>query len=90
MGVPVNTQNGENIISVNALKDSANLVFFKGVLLGDKVHILEQQASVQSGRRVRFTNADDILKLKELLISYINEAIEIEERGQKVEFKKNP
>src|SRR5690554_3133634 len=34
-GAPVYTHNGKNIISVGALKASANIGFFKGVLLAE-------------------------------------------------------
>lgn len=89
-GVPVYTHNGKNIVTVNALKDSANIGFFKGVLLADKNKILQQQGNIQSGRIVKFTNTTDIQKLKNILQSYIKQAVAIEENGQKVEFKKNP
>ncbi|MDX2305644.1 MAG: DUF1801 domain-containing protein [Microscillaceae bacterium] len=89
-GVPVYTQNGKNIVTVNALKESANIGFYKGVLLTDKHKILQQQGNLQSDRIIRFTNTDDIIKLKDTLREYILEAITIEESGAKVEFKKNP
>lgn len=89
-GVPVYTQKGKNIVTVNALKASANIGFYKGVLLTDKHKILQQQGNLQSDRIIRFTNIDDIIKLKDVLRAYILEAIAIEERGEKVEFKKNP
>jgi uncharacterized protein YdeI (YjbR/CyaY-like superfamily) len=89
-GVPVYTMNGKNIVTVNALKDSANIGFYKGVLLADKDKILSQQGNMQSDRIVKFTNADDIERLKDILKSYILEAVEIEKSGKKVEFEKNP
>lgn len=89
-GVPVYTHNGKNIVTVAALKESANIGFFKGVLLTDSEKILEQQGSLQSDRLVKFTKADDIEKLTNVLRAYVLEAIEIEESGKKVAFKKNP
>lgn len=89
-GVPVYTHLGKNIISVNALKESANMIFFKGVLLSDPQTILQQQGNIQSGRIIRFTNADRIIELIDVLKSYIIEAIKIEESGKKVETNKNP
>ena len=89
-GVPVYTQNGKNIVTVNALKESANIGFFKGVLLTDKHKILQQQGNLQSDRIVKFTNVNDIENVKDVLRAYVLEAIEIEESGKKVEFKKNP
>lgn len=89
-GVPVYTHKGKNIVSVGALKESANIGFFKGVLLSDKHKILQQQGNLQSDRIVKFTNVKDIEKAKDVLKEYVLEAIEIEESGKKVEFKKNP
>jgi uncharacterized protein YdeI (YjbR/CyaY-like superfamily) len=87
-GVPVYTHNGKNIVTVNALKESANIGFYKGVLLADPHNILQQQGNIQSGRIVKFTNTSEILKNEDVLKSYIREAIELEEKGIKVEFKK--
>ncbi|MEB2777677.1 DUF1801 domain-containing protein [Algoriphagus sp. D3-2-R+10] len=89
-GAPVYTSKGKNIVSVGALKESAVIGFFKGVLLTDKHNILQQQGSLQSDRIVRFTHTDEIKKIEDVLKSYILEAIAIEESGKKVEFKKNP
>ena len=89
-GAPIYTHNGKNIVSVGALKESANIGFFKGVLLTDQHKILQQQGNLQSDRILKFTNIADIEKIKEIIKSYIIEAIAIEESGKKVEFKKNP
>lgn len=89
-GVPVYTINGKNVVTVNALKESANIGFFKGVLLSDKHKILQQQGNLQSDRIVKFTNVADIEKVKDILKSYVLEAIAIEKSGKIVEFNKNP
>lgn len=89
-GVPVYTHNGKNILSIAALKDYATIGFFKGVLLKDTNKILQQQGNLQSDRIVKFTSVKDIEKVKDVLKEYVLEAIEIEESGKKVEFKKNP
>lgn len=89
-GVPVYTYHGKNVVTVNALKGSANLSFFKGVLLTDTHKILQQQGNLQSDRIIKFTHLRDILSNEELLTAYILEAISIEESGKKVTFKKIP
>ncbi len=89
-GIPVYTYKGKNIVTVNALKESANIGFYKGVLLKDKHTILQQQGNLQSDRIVKFTNTKQIESKKVILKEYILEAIAIEESGQKVVFKKNP
>jgi len=89
-GIPVYTIHNKNIISISAFKESANLSFFKGVLLKDEEKILTQQGNIQSGRIVKFTDIKQIEELKHTLSSYISEAITIEEKGQKVEMNKKP
>lgn len=89
-GVPVYTHKGKNIVTVNALKESANIGFFKGALLTDNHKILQQQGNLQSDRIIKFNNPNDIIKVKDVLKIYVLEAIAIEESGKKVEFKKNP
>jgi uncharacterized protein YdeI (YjbR/CyaY-like superfamily) len=66
------------------------LVFSREFLLTDEHKILQQQGNLQSDRILKFTNIADIEKIKEIIKSYIIEAIAIEESGKKVEFKKNP
>ncbi|MFD1164022.1 DUF1801 domain-containing protein [Sphingobacterium daejeonense] len=82
-GAPIYTYNGKNIVSVGALKASANIGFFKGVLLNDTHKTLTQQGNLQSDRNIKFINADDIKKLKSVIKSYVLEAIAIEESGKK-------
>src|SRR5690606_38723403 len=87
-GAPVYTCKGKNIVSVGAFKEFAHIGFFKGVLLTDKHKILQQQGSIQSGRIGKFTGVEEIIKIRDVLKSYILEAIAIEESGKKVELKK--
>ena len=90
-GVPVYTFNGKNIFSINALKDSANISFFKGVLIKDNYKILQQQdENVQSERIIKYTDTETILSQQEILHDYIQQAIEIEKNGTKVVFNKKP
>ena len=84
-GVPVYTLNDKNIITVNALKDSANIGFFKGVLLKDEHKILQQQGNIQLSRIVKFTSLNEIIALQDVLLEYIQEAIEVEKSGKKLE-----
>lgn len=81
--LPVYTLNGKNVISVNALKESANITFFKGALMKDPQGILQQQGKIQAGRIAKFTNNEQIVNLSEALKVYIAEAISIEESGKK-------
>lgn len=84
-GVPVYTLHGKNIVTLNALKDSANLGFYKGAIMKDEHRLLLQQGTIQAGRIIKFTNAEEILRLGDVLKSYILEAVDIEQSGRKVE-----
>jgi uncharacterized protein YdeI (YjbR/CyaY-like superfamily) len=64
-------------------------LFFKGALLNDTHGILVQQTKhVQAARQIRFTNVQEIVKLKKILKAHIYEAIEVEKAGLKVKLKK--
>ena len=88
-GVPCYTFQGGNVIIIHAFKEYCAVLFVKGALLKDSKAILIQQTeNVQAGRQVRFTNLQEIVKMKAMLKSYIREAVQIEKSGLKVELKK--
>jgi uncharacterized protein YdeI (YjbR/CyaY-like superfamily) len=88
-GCPCYTFQKTNIVLIHVFKEYCALLFFKGVLLNDTNGILIQQTkNVQSARQIRFTNAQEIVKLKTVLKAYIYEAIEVEKAGLKVNLKK--
>jgi uncharacterized protein YdeI (YjbR/CyaY-like superfamily) len=86
---PCYTLQGKNIVLMHGFKEYCALLFFKGVLLRDPKGILIQQTeNVQAGRQIRFTSVQQIVKMKPILKSYIQEAIEVEKSGAKVKLKK--
>ena len=88
-GVPCYTFQKSNIVLIHVFKEYCALLFFKGSLLKDTNGILIQQTkNVQAGRQVRFTNVQEIVKMKPILKAYTYEAIEVEKAGLKVNFKK--
>lgn len=88
-GNPCYTFQESNIVLIHGFKEYCALLFFKGALLKDPKGILIQQTeNVQAARQVRFTKVQEITKLKTALKALINEAIENEKAGVKVEFKK--
>jgi uncharacterized protein YdeI (YjbR/CyaY-like superfamily) len=88
-GCPCYTFQKKNIVLIHVFKEYCALLFFKGALLKDKKKILIQQTeNVQVARQVRFTNVQQITKLAKTLKDYIYEAVEVEEKGLKVELKK--
>ena len=88
-GCPCYTFQKRNVVLIHGFKEYCALLFFKGALLKDSNGILIQQTkTVQAARQVRFTGLREIVKLKPILKAYINEAIEAEKAGLKVNFKK--
>lgn len=88
-GHPCYTFEKSNIVLIHGFKDYCAFLFFKGTLLKDKKGILIQQTeNVQAARQIRFTSVREIEKMKATLKAYIYEAIEVEEAGLKVKFKK--
>ncbi len=88
-GCPCYTYEGKNIFLIHGFKEYCALLFFKGALMKDPENILIQQTeNVQAARQIRFTNLQQIIDLKEVIKSYMFEAVEVEESGVKVEMKK--
>jgi uncharacterized protein YdeI (YjbR/CyaY-like superfamily) len=88
-GVPCYTFQNSNIVLMHGFKEYCALLFFKGALLNDAENILIRQTeNVQASRQVRFTGLLEIVDLEPVLKAYIQEAIEVEKAGLKVNFKK--
>jgi uncharacterized protein YdeI (YjbR/CyaY-like superfamily) len=88
-GKPCFTYQKKNVAIVIPLKDACALSFFKGALLNDPKHILQKIGEhTQAGRWIKFTSLKEIKAMQSILRNYIYEAIEVEESGKKVTFKK--
>ncbi|MGA9397695.1 MAG: YdeI family protein [Anaerolineaceae bacterium] len=88
-GVACYTFEKSNVVLIHGFKDYCAILFVKGALLKDARGILiTQTENVQAARQIRFTNVQEIVKLEPILKAYINEAIEVEKAGLKVNFKK--
>src|SRR5229473_4769183 len=88
-GVPCYTFEKINIVLIHVFREYCALLFFKGALLNDANGILIRQTeNVQAARQIRFTSVREIVKMKPVLKAYIHEAIEVENAGLKVNFKK--
>ncbi len=89
--LPCYTHEGKNIAIIQPFKACLGLMFFKGSLLKDAKKVLKNVGErSQSARRLEFISSQEITKLTPVIKAYCNEAIAIEESGQKVEFKKKP
>ncbi|HVY76226.1 MAG TPA: DUF1801 domain-containing protein [Puia sp.] len=88
-GVPCYTLGKANIVLIHDFKEYCAFLFFKGALMKDPEGILIQQTKqVQSGRQIRFTGVQEIVKMKAALKACIRDAIAVEKAGLKMELKK--
>jgi uncharacterized protein YdeI (YjbR/CyaY-like superfamily) len=85
---PCYSYEGKNVLILQGFKEYCAILFVKGVLLKDPAGVMiTQTENVQSARQVRFTELDEIVELEPVLKAYIQEAIEIEKAGLKVDLK---
>lgn len=86
---PCYTFKQKNVLLLHEAKEYCGISFFKWALLKDTKKLLTQVTkNIQSDRQLRFTSLGDIQNSKDIILSYIKEAIEIEKSGQKVGLKK--
>ncbi|MDL9996167.1 YdeI/OmpD-associated family protein [Bacillus stercoris] len=87
---PCYTYNNKNVVLIHGFKEYCALLFHKGALLQDAHGILIRQTeNVQAARQIRFTNVQEINEMETILKAYIQEAIEVEKAGLKVEVNNN-
>lgn len=88
-GVPCYTLQNANVFLIHGFKEYCALLFVKGALLKDPRGMLTQQTeNVQSARQMRFAGLAEIEKAEPAIKAFMDEAIELERSGAKVEFKK--
>lgn len=86
---PCYTLNGKNVVLIHGFKDYCALLFHKGALMKDPEHkLIQQTKNVQAARQLRFTSLVQIEAESEMIAAYVDEAVEIERSGKKVEMKK--
>lgn len=82
---PCYTFDGKNVAIFGRFKAGAAFSFFKGVLLKDEANVLISPGeNSNEGRLLRFNSVDQVLEAKELILSYIKEAIDLEKKGVKL------
>jgi uncharacterized protein YdeI (YjbR/CyaY-like superfamily) len=87
-GWPCYSLGGHNVCLIHGFKDYCAILFMKGALLDDPAGVLIQQTeNVQSARQIRFTSADQIAQMANVLTDYIERAIAVETSGASVEKK---
>lgn len=90
-GVPCYTINDKNVLLISAFKNHCAFSFFKGSLINDPKQLLTKPGKhSQATRFLSFTTVEQIARMKEDIQYYIDQAIEIEKAGLRVNFKRNP
>lgn len=83
-GQPCYAINNKNIVMIAPFKAHCDIAFFNGAALKDEKGLLVKAGvNTQSARQMRFTSADEIIKLKSVIKSYVKEGIENEKQGLK-------
>ena len=80
-GGPVYTYNNKNVLGIGGVKSYFGIWFYNGVFLKDEKKLLinANEENTKSLRQMRFNSANEIDE--KLILAYIKEAIEIEEKG---------
>ncbi len=85
---PCYTHGDENVVLMHGFNDYCALLFMKGVLMDDPHELLvAQTANVQSARQLRFTSVDQIQEMRSVILTYLKEAVRVQESGMQVEMK---
>jgi len=89
-GKPCYTFQGSNVVVLIGFKNYCSLLFCKGSLLKDPKGILVKAGeNTQAARQMRFTALREIVAMKSIVKTYLNEAIAAEKAGLKVEYKES-
>jgi uncharacterized protein YdeI (YjbR/CyaY-like superfamily) len=90
-GAPCYMYGKTNIVIMREFKECCVLILCKGSLLSDPKGILVKPGeNTQAGRQIRFTNLEEINEMKTTLIAYMQESIEIEKSGLKIDTSLRP
>lgn len=88
-GGPVYTYNNKNLLGIGGFKSYFGIWFYNGVFLKDEKKLLinANEENTKSLRQMRFNSINEIDE--KLILAYIKEAIEIEEKGLAIPKEKN-
>jgi uncharacterized protein YdeI (YjbR/CyaY-like superfamily) len=84
-GKPSYSYEQGNVVLIQGFKGYCALLFFKGVLLKDPKGILMKVGeNSRFARQIRFNNVQEIMRMEKVLKDYVNQAIEVEKSGLKM------
>lgn len=83
-GTPIYTHNNKNVIGIGGFKSYFGIWFMNGVFLKDEKNLLinANEENTKGLRQMRFQSIYDVNE--KIILQYINEAIENEEKGLKI------
>ena len=85
-GQPCYTYHDKNVVMIGIFKNYIALSFLKGVLLKDSHKVLVSPGkNSKSVKFLKFTSLEAINHSKDIILSYIKEAITVEVKGLKIE-----
>ena len=85
---PVYVYRGTNLVGLGAFKNHCAISFFNGALLPDPEGVLTKPGeNTQAGRWIKYTSLASIQKDRKMLQQYIQDAMDAERAGLKVEMK---
>jgi uncharacterized protein YdeI (YjbR/CyaY-like superfamily) len=82
---PCYTINGKNVVIMHYTKSYCGITFFKGILIKDELAVLKKIGSTYADRQLSFTKVDEIEDLREVILDYVKQAIDIELSGVLIE-----
>jgi uncharacterized protein YdeI (YjbR/CyaY-like superfamily) len=83
-GHPCYMHGNRNVVILGALRNDFRLSFFDAALMKDPNGVLERQGpNTQHADMIRFTNNDQVAKMKPIIESYLVEAIGYADKGIK-------
>ena len=87
-GAPIYTHNSKNVIGIGGFKSYFGIWFFNGVFLKDDKNLLinANEENTKGLRQMRFNSLEEVDE--KIILDYINEAIENEEKGLKIKPEK--
>jgi uncharacterized protein YdeI (YjbR/CyaY-like superfamily) len=87
-GKPCYAFENTNVAIIQPFKEHCALLFFKGALLKDPEGILVKPGeNSHVGRQIRFTDVREVHRMESVVASYLQNAIEVEKSGLKLETK---
>jgi uncharacterized protein YdeI (YjbR/CyaY-like superfamily) len=90
-GMPVYTLRGKNVAGFSAFKSWAGIWFYQGVFLKDPARKLinAQEGTTKALRQMRFASAEEIRDYREVILSYLDEAIQNQKKGKVIKPERN-